>query len=74
MKNAIGVDNPKKPGDVSIGCVAGDEDSYKTFGELLDQVIGIVHNGYTKVRIYCTYNNLIKCIMTGSKAQNRFKS
>ena len=45
----VGVDNPKKPGDVSIGCVAGDEDSYKTFAELLDQVIGIIHNGYTKV-------------------------
>lgn len=46
----IGVDNPGHPFIMTVGCVAGDEESYETFAELLDKVIDSRHNGYPKVK------------------------
>ncbi|KAM3855760.1 creatine kinase B-type isoform 1-T2 [Vipera latastei] len=41
-----GVDNPGHPFIKTVGCVAGDEDSYFTFCELFDPVIEDRHGGY----------------------------
>ena len=46
-----GVDNPGHPFIMTVGMVAGDEDSYTEFAELFDPVIDGRHNGYGKVRI-----------------------
>lgn len=43
-----GVDNPGHPYIMTVGCVAGDEESYDTFAELLDPVISDRHGGYSK--------------------------
>ncbi|XP_077976042.1 creatine kinase, testis isozyme-like [Styela clava] len=43
-----GVDNPGHPFIMTVGCVAGDEESYETFAELFDPVIEARHNGYKK--------------------------
>ncbi|XP_077974522.1 creatine kinase M-type-like [Styela clava] len=43
-----GVDNPGHPYIMTVGCVAGDEESYETFAELFDPVIQARHNGYKK--------------------------
>ena len=34
---------------MTVGCVAGDEESYDVFAELLDDVIDKRHGGYKKV-------------------------
>lgn len=54
----LGVDNPGHPFIMTVGCVAGDEESYDTFAELLDKVIDTRHNGYAKVHqsLYILYN------------------
>ena len=49
-----GVDNPGDPHNVSVGCVAGDEESYSLFRELFDLVIYSSHHGYTPDRIHCS--------------------
>ncbi|XP_069602280.1 creatine kinase M-type [Ranitomeya imitator] len=41
-----GVDNPGHPFIMTVGCVAGDEESYEVFKDLLDPVIEDRHNGY----------------------------
>ncbi|XP_038076291.1 creatine kinase U-type, mitochondrial-like [Patiria miniata] len=41
-----GVDNPGHPFIKTVGCVAGDEESYVVFKELFDPVIDERHNGY----------------------------
>ncbi|KAF7649399.1 hypothetical protein LDENG_00141770 [Lucifuga dentata] len=41
-----GVDNPGHPFIMTVGCVAGDEESYEVFKELLDPVIEDRHGGY----------------------------
>ncbi|XP_032811850.1 creatine kinase M-type-like [Petromyzon marinus] len=41
-----GVDNPGHPFIMTVGCVAGDEESYEVFKELLDPVISDRHSGY----------------------------
>jgi len=41
-----GVDNPGHPFIMTVGCVAGDEESYEVFKDLLDPVIDKRHNGY----------------------------
>ncbi|MEQ2171235.1 hypothetical protein GOODEAATRI_008568 [Goodea atripinnis] len=41
-----GVDNPGHPFIKTVGCVAGDEESYEVFAELFDPVIKDRHNGY----------------------------
>ena len=46
-----GVDNPGHPFIMTVGCVAGDEESYTTFADLLNAVIDTRHNGYPKVKI-----------------------
>uniref|UniRef100_H2Z954 creatine kinase n=1 Tax=Ciona savignyi TaxID=51511 RepID=H2Z954_CIOSA len=42
----IGVDNPGEPYNMPVGCVAGDEESYKVFAMFFDQVIEARHHGY----------------------------
>ena len=41
-----GVDNPGHPFIFTVGCVAGDEESYEVFKDLLDPVIDGRHGGY----------------------------
>uniref|UniRef100_A0A8C9T9Z0 creatine kinase n=1 Tax=Scleropages formosus TaxID=113540 RepID=A0A8C9T9Z0_SCLFO len=41
-----GVDNPGHPFIMTVGCVAGDEETYDVFKELLDPVIEDRHGGY----------------------------
>lgn len=43
-----GVDNPGHPFIMTVGCVAGDEESYDVFADLLDPVIDGRHSGYGK--------------------------
>jgi len=43
-----GVDNPGHPFIMTVGCVAGDEESYKDFADLFDPVIEARHNGFKK--------------------------
>ena len=40
-----GVDNPGHPFIMTVGCVAGDEESYETFKPFFDQVIKERHGG-----------------------------
>ena len=42
-----GVDNPGHPFIMTVGCVAGDEESYETFKDLFDPVISDRHGGYS---------------------------
>jgi len=41
-----GVDNPGHPFIMTVGCVAGDEETYEVFKDLLDPVIDARHGGY----------------------------
>jgi len=41
-----GIDNPGHPHIKTVGLVAGDEESYVTFKELFDPVVGARHGGY----------------------------
>merc|ERR1719463_879494 len=41
-----GVDNPGHPFIMTVGAVAGDEESYEVFKEFFDPVIEERHNGY----------------------------
>lgn len=43
-----GVDNPGHPFIMTVGCVAGDEESYDVFAEFFDPVIDGRHGGYGK--------------------------
>ena len=43
-----GVDNPGHPFILTVGLVAGDEESYDTFADLFDPVIEERHNGFKK--------------------------
>lgn len=49
-----GVDNPGHPFIMTVGCVAGDEESYDVFAELLDDIIDKRHGGYKKDAKHCT--------------------
>ena len=40
-----GVDNPGHPFIMTVGCVAGDEESYEVFKEFFDRVIEKRHGG-----------------------------
>ncbi|PIO14456.1 Creatine kinase M-type [Aquarana catesbeiana] len=56
-----GVDNPGHPYIMTVGCVAGDEESYEVFKDLLDKVIEDRHNGYKptdKHKTDLNWNNL----------------
>jgi len=41
-----GVDNPGHPFIMTVGCVAGDEESYTTFKDFFDPIIDARHGGY----------------------------
>merc|ERR1712018_782834 len=41
-----GVDNPGHPFIMTVGCVAGDEETYDTFKDFMDEVIDLRHGGY----------------------------
>ena len=41
-----GVDNPGHPHIYTVGCVAGDEESYTVFKDFFDDVIKARHAGY----------------------------
>ncbi|XP_004607796.1 creatine kinase M-type [Sorex araneus] len=41
-----GVDNPGHPFIMTVGCVAGDEESYEVFKDLFDPIIQDRHGGY----------------------------
>jgi len=43
-----GVDNPGHPFIMTVGCVAGDEETYTDFADLFDPVIEARHKGYKK--------------------------
>ena len=43
-----GVDNPGHPFIMTVGCVAGDEETYNVFSEFFDSVIDGRHGGYGK--------------------------
>ncbi|KAI6659740.1 Protoflagellar creatine kinase [Oopsacas minuta] len=49
-----GVDNPGHPFIMTVGCVAGDEDTYKAFAPLLDEIIEKRHGGYSKTATHTT--------------------
>merc|ERR1712002_414496 len=48
MTIQTGVDNPGHPFIMTVGCVAGDEESYEVWSDLFDPVISDRHNGYSK--------------------------
>lgn len=57
-----GVDNPGYPFIMTVGCVAGDEESYDVYADLFDPVIEGRHNGYKKDALHKTDlngNNLV---------------
>ncbi|XP_031571542.1 creatine kinase, testis isozyme-like [Actinia tenebrosa] len=43
-----GVDSPGHPFIMTVGCVAGDEESYEVFADFLDPVIELRHKGFKK--------------------------
>jgi len=43
-----GVDNPGHPFIMTVGAVAGDEESYEVFADLFDPIIEARHSGYQK--------------------------
>ena len=43
-----GVDNPGHPFIMTVGAVAGDEESYELFAPLFDKIISARHGGYGK--------------------------
>merc|ERR1712024_113170 len=49
-----GVGNPGHPYIMTVGAVAGDEESYEVFKELFDIIIDDRHNGYGPERIHPT--------------------
>lgn len=49
-----GVDNPGHPYIMTVGCVAGDEETYDVFADLFDPVIEGRHNGYSKDALHKT--------------------
>merc|ERR1712178_623610 len=49
-----GVDNPGHPFIMTVGAVAGDEESYEVFKEFFDPVIEARHNGYKPCDVHKT--------------------
>nr|BAG71436.1 creatine kinase Mt-CK4 [Molgula tectiformis] len=49
-----GVDNPGHPFIMTVGAVAGDEESYEVWAELFDKIISERHGGYGKNRRHPT--------------------
>jgi len=48
MAIQTGVDNPGHPFIMTVGAVAGDEESYEVWAEMFDPIIEDRHNGYKK--------------------------
>ena len=67
----IGVDNPGHPFIMTVGCVAGDEESYEVFADLLDNVIDKRHGGYPKVlRVQSPY--VLVCVSLVDSQMERY--
>ena len=49
-----GVDNPGHPFITTVGVVAGDEESYTVFADLMDPIIEERHNGFKKTDVHKT--------------------
>ncbi|XP_053301200.1 creatine kinase B-type isoform X3 [Pleuronectes platessa] len=49
-----GIDNPGHPFIMTVGCVAGDEETYEVFQDLMDPVIEERHGGYKPSDIHKT--------------------
>jgi len=49
-----GVDNPGHPHIMTVGCVAGDEESYQVFAELFDPIIDERHCGFKPTDMHKT--------------------
>merc|ERR1712168_256762 len=58
-----GVDNPGRPFIMTVGAVAGDEDSYETFAEFFDPLIEARHSGYKKDDMHTTDLNADGLVM-----------
>merc|ERR1712227_448721 len=57
------VDNPGHPFIMTVGAVAGDEDSYETFAEFFDPLIEARHGGYKKDDMHTTDLNADGLVM-----------
>jgi len=67
-----GVDNPGHPFIYTVGCVAGDEETYDVFADLLDPIIEQRHGGYTKDRKHKTDMNPAN--IKGGKLDSKYVS
>ena len=65
-----GVDNPGHPFILTVGAVAGDEESYDTFAELFDPIIEERHNGFKKTDLHKT--DLDSSKIRGGKFDERY--
>lgn len=65
-----GVDNPGHPYILTVGAVAGDEESYETFAELFDAIIEERHNGFKKTDLHRT--DLDSSKIRGGKFDERY--
>merc|ERR1711979_143775 len=54
MAIQTGVDNPGHPFIMTVGCVAGDEESYDVWADMFDPIISDRHNGYKKTDLHKT--------------------
>lgn len=57
-----GVDNPGHPYIMTVGCVAGDEETYEVFADLFDPVIEGRFNGFKKTDMHQTGLNPEKIV------------
>ena len=65
-----GVDNPGHPFILTVGAVAGDEESYETFADLFDPIIEERHNGFKKTDMHKT--DLDSSKIRGGKFDERY--
>lgn len=65
-----GVDNPGHPYILTVGAVAGDEETYETFAELFDAIIEERHNGFKKTDLH--RNDLDSSKICGGRFDERY--
>lgn len=65
-----GVDNPGHPYILTVGAVAGDEETYETLAELFDPIIEERHNGFKKTDMHKT--DLDSSKIRGGKLDSHF--
>lgn len=65
-----GVDNPGHPFILTVGAVAGDEESYETFADLFDPIIEERHAGFKKTDTHKT--DLDSSKIRGGKFDDRY--